>query len=143
MNITINRRKGDNPLAKLFAETSSVESEAEYKKLMIMEEILRLMKEQGVNRSELATRMGVNPSRITAMMSGANNFTIETLVRSGRALGAELHLHFAPVGHAAHFGSCDRDEIHDAFKVRAVPVEVSRVGFNLGSTASDDNADAA
>lgn len=97
MKITINRRKGDNPLAKLFAGPPSVESETEYKKLMVMEEILRLMKEQGVNRSELATRMGVNPSRITAMMTGANNFTIETLVRAGRALGAELELRFVPV----------------------------------------------
>ena len=143
MKITIKRRKGDNPLAKLFASPPSVESEAEYKKLMIMEEILRLMQEQGVNRSELAQRMGVNPPRITAMMTGANNFTIETLVRAGRALGAELHQHFAPIGHAAHFSSCERDEIHDAFKVKAVPVEISRVGFKLGATASDDNADAA
>lgn len=137
------RTKGRNPLADLFAETPSVESEAEFKKLMIMEEILRLMKEQGVNRSELAKRMGVKPSRITAMMSGSNNFTIETLVRAGRALGAELHQHFAPIGHTAHFGSVDRDEIYDAFQVRTVPVERNKVEFNLGPRAAQDNADAA
>ena len=88
---------GDNPLAKLFAELPSIESEAEYKKLMIVEDLLRLMKEQGINRTELAKRMGVPNSRITAMLKGTNNFTIETLVRAGRAIGAELQQTFVPI----------------------------------------------
>jgi len=94
MKITITQ--GDNPVGRLFAETPSIESEAEYRKLMIVEELLTLMAEQGVNRSELAKRMGVNPSRVTAMMTGSNNFTIETLVRAGRAVGADIELHFVP-----------------------------------------------
>ena len=137
------RKKGRNPLARLFAEPPGIEAEAEFKKLMIMEEILRLMNEQELSRSELARRMGVNPSRITAMMSGSNNFTIETLVRAGRALGVELHQHFAPIGHAAHFSACHEDDIHDAFRVRAVPVLRNRVEFRLGPNAKEDNADAA
>jgi hypothetical protein len=31
---------------------------------------------------------------VTSMLTGTNNFTIETLVRAGRAAGAEIELHF-------------------------------------------------
>ena len=95
MKITIT--KGDNPVGRLFAETPSIESEGEYRKLMIVEELLTLMAEKGISRGELAKRMEVQPSRITAMMTGSNNFTIETLVRAGRAVGAELAVHFVPM----------------------------------------------
>lgn len=97
MKVTVQKsRKGENEVGRLFAEPPSIESEAEYQKLMIVEELLTLMKEQGITRSELAKRMGVQPSRITSMMTGSNNFTIETLVRAGRAVGADIELHFVP-----------------------------------------------
>ncbi len=95
MKITIT--KGDNPVSRLFAETPSIESEAEYRKLMIVEELLTLMAENGISRGELAKRMEVQPSRVTSMLTGANNFTIETLVRAGRAVGADIELHFVPM----------------------------------------------
>jgi predicted XRE-type DNA-binding protein len=116
MKITIT--KGDNPVGRLFAETPSIESEAEYRKLMIVEELLTLMAEKGISRGELAKRMEVQPSRITAMMTGSNNFTIETLVRAGRAVGAELAVHFVPVKDVAVGGSG---------KPRAVPRATSKV----------------
>ncbi len=116
MKITIT--KGDNPVGRLFAETPSIESEAEYRKLMIVEELLTLMAEKGISRGELAKRMEVQPSRITAMMTGSNNFTIETLVRAGRAVGADIELHFVPMKDVAAGGSR---------KPRAVPRAVSKV----------------
>lgn len=144
MNVTIQRRKGDNPVGKLFAGTPSIAAEAEYRKLMIVEELLTLMKSQGISRSELAKRMDAQPSRVTSILSGANNLTIETLVRAGRAVGADLHQHFVPDGHAAHFATCQTDEVHDAFKVRPQPVPHLQIQFNLvGPDASEDNADAA
>jgi len=97
MKLKITHRKGHNPYSKLFSEPPSIESEAEYRKLMIVEELLQLMEEQGITRSELAKRMGVQPSRVTSMMTGSNNFTIETLVRAGRAVGADIELHFVPM----------------------------------------------
>ena len=97
MKIIITKLDPTDPLVQAFAEPPSVEGEAEYRKLMIVEELLQLMKEQGITRSELAKRMGVQPSRITSMMSGSNNFTIETLVRAGRAVGAEIEMHFVPM----------------------------------------------
>ncbi len=97
MKITYTRRKGDNPYAELFSDPPSIESEAEYRKLMIVEELLALMEEKGISRGELAKRMEVQPSRVTSMLTGTNNFTIETLVRAGRAVGADIELHFVPM----------------------------------------------
>ena len=95
MKITIT--KGDNPVSRLFTEPPSIESEAEYRKLMIVEELLTLMAENGISRGELARRMDVQPSRVTSILSGTNNFTIDTLVRAGRAVGADIQLHFVPM----------------------------------------------
>jgi plasmid maintenance system antidote protein VapI len=95
MKITIT--KGDNPVSRLFAEPPSIESEAEYRKLMIVEELLTLMAENDITRAELARRMDVQPSRVTSILSGTNNFTIDTLVRAGRAVGADIELHFVPM----------------------------------------------
>lgn len=143
MKIKINRRKGDNAVGQLFAGEASIAAEAEYRKLMIVEELLGLMKDQGINRTELAKRMEVQPSRVTSVLSGANNLTIETLVRAGRAVGADLHQHFVKAGHAAHFSTCSEDEIHEAFKARVKPVKRSQVGFKIGPEATEDDADAA
>lgn len=115
MKITIT--KGDNPVSRLFAETPSIGSEAEYRKLMIVEELLTLMAENGISRGELAKRMEVQPSRVTSMLTGANNFTIETLVRAGRAVGADIELHFVPM---------KKDKGHTA-KPRAEEESVSKV----------------
>jgi len=97
MKIIITKPDPSDPLVQAFAAPPSIEGEAEYRKLMIVEELLQLMKKQGISRSELAKRMGVQPSRITSMMSGSNNFTIETLVRAGRAVGADIEMHFVPM----------------------------------------------
>lgn len=81
--------KGRTPLADLFAAPLTPAGEADFHKLMFVEELLRLMKEQNISRVELARRMEVQPSRVTTMLSGTNNFTIETMVRAARAVGAE------------------------------------------------------
>ena len=97
MKITYTRRKGGNPYADLFSGPLSIEGEAEYRKQWIVHELLGLMEEQGITRAELARRMEVQPSRVTSILSGTNNFTIETLVRAGRAVGADIELHFVPM----------------------------------------------
>lgn len=97
MKITYTRRKGDNPYADLFSGPLSIEGEAEYRKQWIVNELLGLMEEQGISRAELARRMEVQPSRVTSILSGTNNFTIDTLVRAGRAVGADIEFHFVPM----------------------------------------------
>ncbi len=89
-------RKVRNPLADAFAEPLSLEGEIEFCKLEAVEALLQFMKREGITRSELASRMGVPPSRITRLLGGTENLTIATLVRAGRAVGAELNLSFHP-----------------------------------------------
>jgi DNA-binding phage protein len=104
--VNIKYTKAKDPLAEDFAKSiASVESQVERRKLSIVEELLQFMKREGINRSELAERMGVGPSRITKMLSGDENLTIDTLVRAGRAVGADLVQTFVPKGQEGHWAA--------------------------------------
>lgn len=134
--------KAKNPLADAFAEPFSVEEEIVFRKLMVVEELLQFMKREGIKRTELAERMGVQPSRITAMLSGDSNLTIDTLVRAGRAVGANLHQTFAPIGKKVRWTSYDPADVHEVFSapVRTTSVENLNTTFTLNSLANDDKA---
>lgn len=95
---TIRKIPGKNPFTGLFPKKLSPDAAAVAKKLSITNRLLQLMQQQKVSRTELATRMGVQPSRITAMLSGTSNLTIDTLVRAGHAIGMDLHQTYAPEG---------------------------------------------
>jgi len=99
------RKKVHNPLAEDFAKPRELDEEVVFRKLTVVEELLQFMKRQGINRSQLAERMNVPPSRITKMLSGDSNLTIDTLVRAGRAVGADLAQTFVPQGFAVHWHS--------------------------------------
>jgi len=99
------RTKAKNSIAEDFAKTPSIEQEIEYRKLIAVEELLQFMKREGINRSELANRMNVPPSRITKMLSGDSNLTIDTLVRAGHAVGADLAQTFVPKGNGVQWRS--------------------------------------
>jgi transcriptional regulator with XRE-family HTH domain len=102
MKIRITKER--NPLAEAFAESiATIESQVEVQKLTIVEELLQFMKRNGIKRTELAERMGVLPSRITKMLSGDSNLTIDTLVRAGHAVGADLVQTFIPKGQRGHW----------------------------------------
>jgi plasmid maintenance system antidote protein VapI len=60
------------------------------------EELHNLAEHGNINRTELARRLGVSPAYITKLFRGNANFTIESMVRLARAVGARLHLHLAP-----------------------------------------------
>lgn len=61
------------------------------------EELSRWMEQNRVSRSELAARIGVSAPYITKILKGNVNFTIDTMVRLARAVGANLQLHLAPM----------------------------------------------
>jgi transcriptional regulator with XRE-family HTH domain len=145
MKIKIIRSQKQSPLAKAFAEPLSLDSEVEFRKLIIVEELLQFMKREGINRSELAARMEVPPSRITKMLSGDSNLTIDTLVRAGRAVGADLHQTFAPEGKKVRWTSYDPADVHEAFAapVCTTPVEQLKTPYTFESHASDDKFSAA
>ena len=59
------------------------------------EDIARLMKEQGVNRAELARRMGTSRAYITKMLGGNANFTLLTMVKLAMVLDGAVHIHIS------------------------------------------------
>lgn len=58
--------------------------------LEFTEEITRLMAEQHLTRAELARRLGTSTAYVTKLLRGNVNFTVQTMVRVARALGAEF-----------------------------------------------------
>ena len=144
----VNIVKPDKPTAlqKLFSELPfDPSSEAEFKGLMFVEELLTLMKQQSLNRTQLAERMGVGSPRITAMLNGSSNFTLETLIRAGRAVGATLEQTLVPAGCKGHWVVVREDQIHSAFKSRKQDTSTLNPPFQLETNeiAPDDHADAA
>jgi len=67
-------------------------------KLEFTEEMLARMKERGISKGQLAVRLQAKPAFITRLVSGHNNFTIETMVRVARALDCEFRCHLQPTG---------------------------------------------
>lgn len=60
------------------------------------EELCRLMSEQDISRTELAERIGAKPSYITKILRGNANFTLVSMTKLARALGAIVRVHLAP-----------------------------------------------
>lgn len=109
----------------------STEAQVEYRKLTVVEELLQIMKREGITKSELASRMGVRPSRITAMLNGTSNLTLETLVKAGRAMGTDLQQTFVPQGEHGHWVSYGkarsqgRETLTVNFRSQGIPNAVS------------------
>jgi transcriptional regulator with XRE-family HTH domain len=59
-------------------------------KVEISERIYDAMKAQGVSNAELARRLGKSRAYVTKLLRGTTNFTLESLVRIGRALSCEV-----------------------------------------------------
>lgn len=57
------------------------------------DDLYSLMETRGVNKAELARRIGSSPAYITKVLRGNNNFTIESMVRLVRALDGQLCIH--------------------------------------------------
>lgn len=143
-NNTIRPREA-SALQKAFAAPYEPDEEAEFKGLMFVEELLTLMKEQGINRTQLAKRMGVGSPRVTAMLNGSSNFTLETLVRAAQSVGATLEQVLVPAGCKGRWVIVREDEIHSEFKPRKKDTSARNASFELETDeiASDDHADAA
>jgi transcriptional regulator with XRE-family HTH domain len=71
---------------------------AERAKLEFTREVLSKMDKEGISKSELANRLEVWPGMVTRILSGRNNFELETMVRIAVALRCRFHSHLEPVG---------------------------------------------
>lgn len=56
--------------------------------------ISEAMEAQGVNRSELARRVGKEKSYITRLLNGPKNVTLKSIVQLAHALGRDLSIEF-------------------------------------------------
>jgi DNA-binding Xre family transcriptional regulator len=54
------------------------------------------LREHGISRTELAARMGLSPGRISQILSGDENLTLQTLATVCAALGVRFHLELQP-----------------------------------------------
>jgi len=66
--------------------------------LEFMEEVIARMEQLDVSRSELAARINVSPAYVTKILRGSSNFTLQSMVKIGRAIGCELRTHLQPEG---------------------------------------------
>jgi len=146
MNIKITKPQEPTELQKAFQNLPfDPASEAEYQGLMFVEEILKLMKQQGMKRKELAQKMGVGPSRVTAMLNGSSNFKLETLIRAAHALGATYHQTVCPPQMKCKWSFYRESETHQAFmpNIRSVKKTSNPIVLQNKEPATDDDADAA
>ena len=74
------------------------------------EELNRLAEIEGVSRAEIARRLGTSASYVTKIFRGDANFTIESMVRLARVVGARLHVHLALEGHQVRWFDLPRVE---------------------------------
>lgn len=56
------------------------------------------MEELGINRSQLAERLGVSRAMVTKMLRGNTNFTVRSLVELSRTLKCRISIQLPPCG---------------------------------------------
>jgi len=87
--------------------------------------------------------MGISSGRITTMMDGTNNFTMETLMRAAEAVDAELEMTIVPKDHKVRWVTYREEDTHASFVPAYLPVETGNTRFNLAEPGKDDDARAA
>jgi transcriptional regulator with XRE-family HTH domain len=142
MKIQIENQPAD-AMQGFFSSPLSFQQKVTVKKLLIVERILERMKALGLNRSQLAAKMEVSPARITTMMDGTNNFTIETLMRAANAVDAELEMAIVPCDHKVRWVTYREQDVHASFIPVCHPVESAGTHFALEKPAKNDEAHAA
>lgn len=68
------------------------EYHAEIAAIGFTESLCALMAEREVSRAELARRLGTSQAYVTKILRGDANFTLTTMIRLVRALGADLQV---------------------------------------------------
>ena len=142
MNIKITRQAPDE-VQRFFSAPLTFSQKVTVKKLLIVEQILERMKSLGLNRTKLAAKMEVSPARITTMMDGTNNFTIETLMRAADAVDCELEMSVIPKGRQIKWITYHESDVHASFLPAKQPPAEAPTNFNLSEPLGQDEAHAA
>ena len=67
-----------------------VRSTASYETRKFVDNIIRLLERKGMARQEFARRLEVRPSYVTKILSGSENFTVETMQKMAGILGYQV-----------------------------------------------------
>lgn len=78
------------------ATEARVDEELSLLVTQLMNEINWHMRERGLTRADLASRMGVSPGRVSQVLSGGENLTLRTLASLATALDARFELDLRP-----------------------------------------------
>ena len=141
MKIEISKRQ--NPVAQLFAQPASVVAEVEAHKVAIADELAALMQQNGVSKAELARRLKIQPSRVTSMLSGTSNFTIETMVRAARAVGGAYHQTLLPAEKKVRWQAWQDSEVHPDLLATTRTMPKANTTFSLSLINIEDDRTAA
>ncbi|MHA1215673.1 MAG: helix-turn-helix domain-containing protein [Candidatus Hodarchaeales archaeon] len=66
----------------------------EYLLLNLTEQIVKIMREKNITRTNFAQRLNVSPTAVTKILRGNSNFTLRTLLAIADALGRRLEINF-------------------------------------------------
>ena len=93
----------------------TLEFELEGVLLDLTEQIVQNMEREGLNRTELAKRLGVSNAYVTKLLTGQPNMTLETVVKVARALRCEayLNLQFKHVLNVPHENGAPEYEMYN------------------------------
>lgn len=64
--------------------------------LDLTEQVVSIMKELGMNRTELADRLGVSKAFVTKLLRGNTNITLKTMTFLARSLGCDVSIDICP-----------------------------------------------
>ncbi|NJM39115.1 MAG: hypothetical protein HC845_15370 [Akkermansiaceae bacterium] len=142
MKINIIKQKPDE-VQDFFSAPLSFSQKVVMKKLLIVEQLLERMKAIGLNRSKFAEKMSISSARVTSMLDGTNNFTLETMLRAADAVDGEFHWVIAPKGHEVKWSVFCEESIHPAFKPARETVHQPTAEFKMSAIAQEDQANAA
>src|SRR5205807_259539 len=108
--------------------------------------MLTRMRQMGVSRSKLASKIDVNPAYISKILRGDTNFSLETMVKIANALDSDFRCHLQPVGAKSQW--LDVFSTHTrktSFRVADVPRNVvrpaqfQRVRLPIGAQPLNEN----
>jgi len=88
--------------------------------LEFTEELTRWMEQQGLSRKDLAEKIGSSQAYITKILKGNVNFTLASMVKLTRALGAELRIELGQVKDAAE-AELDKEDREEPQEARRQP----------------------
>ena len=139
MNIKITNTK-PSASQRAFSKPLEHEQKVEMKRLLFVEMLLRKMKSLGMKRKDLADKMGVVPARITKILRGNTNMTIDTLMRSAEAVDCDLYLHIAPKAVSVEFLEFAEPDVYPSFSsIQTVKVAESSFSPSLNSNSYEPN----